>query len=374
MEIEKNIIVKSSMVQMKDPDQINHVSHQQSTSKSGSLKPSTSYVSSAKEKENHQEIIESHLHKNQKRSQTTITQSEIKQVTNFQENYTQFAAGVKNEKKPVPSSGVESETTRSTTTVQDHFVVNNKERTEKPKAKTSTPRESMRITQVETNYIPYKHSHENKTNTDNDYLQMLREKEEYLRTGQEENTRSQGVENRTTTGQTKTSKTDKDVHVQRKTKTDKIENENTNTTERTKKYIITQQEIVFYLKNADGVLRIIHRPLMSKKQEYTEKCDNGKLDKSLRVRRMSQPDLHTNQSVRHEEGSNYIEIKPEESKRVKLLKNEEKHITNVGVIHQSNLSHGHGSSCFNPIGGNWRSSGSIFDCEQGCFSDTTVII
>merc|ERR1712013_444708 len=128
---------------------------------------------------------------------------------------------------------------------------------------------------------------------------------------------------------------------QKTTYYDKKENENTEKDGGKKKYIITQQEIVFYLKNADGVLRIIHRPLMLRKEN--ENVDNGKVDINLRVRRLSQPNLHTVQSVRQEEGSNHIEIKPEESKRVKLLKNEEKHITNVGVIHQSMTSPDHGS-------------------------------
>ena len=84
---------------------------------------------------------------------------------------------------------------------------------------------------------------------------------------------------------------------------------------------------------------------------------------------MSQPNLHTGQRVIQEKGSNHIEIKPEESKRVKLLKNEEKHITNVGVIHQSKTNSGLGRG-FDPITGYWRSSGSIFDCEKGASTVT----
>ena len=35
-----------------------------------------------------------------------------------------------------------------------------------------------------------------------------------------------------------------------------------------KKYIITQQEIVFYIKNADGKIHIVHRPLITGEKIY----------------------------------------------------------------------------------------------------------
>merc|ERR1719209_2392846 len=35
---------------------------------------------------------------------------------------------------------------------------------------------------------------------------------------------------------------------------------------RTRKYFITQQEIVFYVKDSEGVVRIIHRPLLKREE------------------------------------------------------------------------------------------------------------
>eukprot|EP00092_Neocalanus_flemingeri_P031525 GFUD01034236.1.p1 GENE.GFUD01034236.1~~GFUD01034236.1.p1 ORF type:complete len:691 (-),score=169.50 GFUD01034236.1:29-2101(-) len=461
----KDTVGKSSMMNTKSQQQINHENYQPNAFESGSLITSSLYVASAKSKENHREVIESHLRNNHESMKTSITQpAKQEQVKSYQENYQEFASGVVNGHKPSSvlsfDSSVEAETTKSTATVDDHFIVIDKEignRKDKSGAKTSTPRESMGDQQTDNNDVRYKHIKDYLTNKD--YFQMLREKNEYLSTEvddkqthaetttmrNETNTQETGnrvstkqthrdttvrndtnireMENRVSTKQTNrdttvrnniniqetgnrvsSKQTNRDTttvrndtnsretrnkvsteqtrtktkHVktenvtQRKTKHDVMKNASTDDFEgRTKKYIITQQEIVFYLKNADGVLRIIHRPLMSRKEEYTEDEESRNVDKSLRVRRLSQPNLHTNQTLRQMEGSNHIEIKPEESKRVKHLKNEEKHIANVGVIYQSSpVNEGN----FDPMGGNWRSSGSIFDCEQGCFSDHTVII
>ena len=88
--------------------------------------------------------------------------------------------------------------------------------------------------------------------SEEEYLQMLREREEYL--GEEQDTS-------------------------------------------TKKYFITQQEIVFYVKDSEGVVRIIHRPLL-RKEEMVE----GRMG---RRRSLS---LGRSEVVRQEEGSSHIQI------------------------------------------------------------------
>jgi len=342
-------IIATSNNQQELQEQENENNSQENISHRGHLTPNSSYVSSAKEKQSHREVIESHLY-----SKNTPSQMNHNLIKNEQGNNKQFPSGSS------IRSNAESESIKTTRIRNDSLFTMNKMEG-KQKAERSAKRESIINNSLDTEDIHFKHRSEKKKTKE--YLHMLREKKEYLRTGSERNTHSQINESEATRKQNKDD--------QKTTYYDKKENENTEKDGGTKKYIITQQEIVFYLKNADGVLRIIHRPLMSRKEN--ENVDNGKVDKSLRVRRLSQPNLHTVQSVRQEEGSNHIEIKPEESKRVKLLKNEEKHITNVGVIHQSMTSPAHGRG-FDPITGYWRSSGSIFDCEQGCFSDNTVII
>merc|ERR1712029_435666 len=60
-----------------------------------------------------------------------------------------------------------------------------------------------------------------------------------------------------------------------------VDNDNITENNVRKKYIITQQEIVFYIRNADGTIRIVNRPLVTGQKEYG----------SLRKRRNSQPNL-----------------------------------------------------------------------------------
>ena len=71
---------------------------------------------------------------------------------------------------------------------------------------------------------------------------------------------------------------------------------------RTKKYVITQQEIVFYVKDSEGVVRIIHRPLLRR-----EDVEEGR--GARRSRRRSQPDLGAEQMVSKQEGSRHIQIR-----------------------------------------------------------------
>ena len=71
-------------------------------------------------------------------------------------------------------------------------------------------------------------------------------------------------------------------------------------TVRSKKYFISQQEIVFYTKDAEGVVRIIHRPLCRR-----EEVEEGSYRRS---RRNSQPDMR-GAVVRQEEGSSHLEIR-----------------------------------------------------------------
>ena len=107
-----------------------------------------------------------------------------------------------------------------------------------------------------------------------------------------------------------------------------------------KKYIITQQEIVFYIKNADGKISIVHRPLITGEKIYG----------SLRKRNASQPNLTDLDKVDCSGGGLG-------------------HIKDVGNINMRP------SGMANPLlQEQWTSSGSIFDCNQGCFSDQTVII
>ena len=88
--------------------------------------------------------------------------------------------------------------------------------------------------------------------SEEEYLQMLREREEYLGEQQDANTR---------------------------------------------KYFITQQEIVFYVKDSEGVVRIIHRPLL-RREEVVEG----------RRRRRRSLSLGRSEVVRQEEGSSHIQI------------------------------------------------------------------
>jgi hypothetical protein len=96
LESNKNIVGKSSTISMKNQSQINLENYQQSNFESESLVPSKSYAFSAKSKENHREIIESHLHNNHTSVQTNIRQPKQEQVKSYQE----FASGVENENNP----------------------------------------------------------------------------------------------------------------------------------------------------------------------------------------------------------------------------------------------------------------------------------
>jgi len=111
-----------------------------------------------------------------------------------------------------------------------------------------------------------------------------------------------------------------------------------------KKYTITQQEIEFYIRNADGTIRIVNRPLLTGEKEYG----------TLRKRRNSQPSIGTSD---HEEAHAGVPG----------------HINNVGNINcqAGMIKH---PDLINVQNKQWKSSGSIFDCEQGCFSEDTVII
>jgi len=136
---------------------------------------------------------------------------------------------------------------------------------------------------------------------------------------------------------------------------------------RTRKYFITQQEIVFYVKDSEGVVRIIHRPLL-KREEVVDGGRSRKANKR-RSRGRSTPDLRRGELVR-EEGSRHIKICQEEEESQRSDEKGDAHMANVGVIQG-------GPGCAilpSPLTGEWRSSGSIFDCKEGCFSDHTVII
>ena len=53
------------------------------------------------------------------------------------------------------------------------------------------------------------------------------------------------------------------------------------------------------------------------------------------------------------------------------------HIYNVGNIHMENLEQVQHKQVLSVQNNQWRSSGSIFECEQGCFNDDdnkTVVI
>merc|ERR1719323_2454054 len=109
-----------------------------------------------------------------------------------------------------------------------------------------------------------------------------------------------------------------------------------------KKYIITQQEIQFHIRNADGTIRIINKPLITGEKDYG----------SLRKRRNSQPSLNSTKQDDDTTGGLG-------------------HIENVGNINQeteSVLKHQNIENIQNQ-NKQWRSSGSIFDCEQKCFND-----
>ena len=113
-----------------------------------------------------------------------------------------------------------------------------------------------------------------------------------------------------------------------------------------KKYIITQQEIVFYIKNAEGKIHIVHRPLITGEKIYG----------SLRKRNASQPNLTDVEKLDppgaglgHIRDVGNINLNPEDIKQP----------GHQQLLQQDNQ---------------WTSSGSIFDCNQGCFSDQTVII
>ena len=113
-----------------------------------------------------------------------------------------------------------------------------------------------------------------------------------------------------------------------------------------KKYIITQQEIVFYIKNADGKIHIVHRPLITGEKIYG----------SLRKRNASQPNL-TDIDKLDSPGAGLAHIR--DVGNINLNPGDIKHPEHQELLQQDNQ---------------WTSSGSIFDCNQGCFSDQTVII
>ena len=113
-----------------------------------------------------------------------------------------------------------------------------------------------------------------------------------------------------------------------------------------KKYIITQQEIVFYIRNADGTIRIVNRPLITGEKIYG----------SLRKRHNSQPSLHSDDEKGGGDGGLG-------------------HIRDVGNINQetTEVTNQH-KRVIEVQNKQWKSSGSIFDCEQKCFSDDTMVI
>ena len=113
-----------------------------------------------------------------------------------------------------------------------------------------------------------------------------------------------------------------------------------------KKYIITQQEIVFYIKNAEGKIHIVHRPLITGEKIYG----------SLRKRNASQPNLTDIDKV-DSPGAGLGHIR--DVGNINLNPEDIKHPQHQQLLQQDNQ---------------WTSSGSIFDCNQGCFSDQTVII
>ena len=108
-----------------------------------------------------------------------------------------------------------------------------------------------------------------------------------------------------------------------------------------KKYIITQQEIVFYIKNADGKISIVHRPLITGEKIYG----------SLRKRNASQPNMTDLDKLDSTDGLGFIK----DVGNINLRPGDIKHQSHQHLQQQE-----------------WRSSGSIFDCNQGCFSDDTV--
>merc|ERR1711915_814327 len=186
-------------------------------------------------------------------------------TTNY--NYKDFASGIDDERKTNSSlsfnSSVEEGTLRKT--VHDNLVSADADKSQS-KAKSSTPRESMRTSKQQTTQ---KVKGQDQLSSKED-MQMLREKQEYLRQGPSMEEKESNQANKNFSDLQKESSKHKSKNKITKEKSImeiQLENEG----KRTKKYIITQQEIVFYLKNADRVLRIIHRPLMSRQENSVEK-------------------------------------------------------------------------------------------------------
>ena len=136
------------------------------------------------------------------------------------------------------SDNDETEKSQTYITVDDHSMI-----------KTSTPKDgktsSSYVDLGEASLVDNGRKMESMTTEE--YEQMLKEKEDFLRNGQNDAFEGCG-----------------------------------------RKYVITQQEIIFYLKDSDGVLRIVHRPLVSKAEYLSDSSDS---ENKRRRRRNSQPDL-----------------------------------------------------------------------------------
>jgi len=132
-----------------------------------------------------------------------------------------------------------------------------------------------------------------------------------------------------------------------------VDNDNITENNVRKKYIITQQEIVFYIRNADGTIRIVNRPLVTGEKEYG----------TLRKRRNSQPNLEQEKDEAASGAGGMSGGVPG-------------HIVNVGNINleSETVTQAKHPQVLHVQNKEWKSSGSIFDCEQGCFSDETVVI
>jgi len=118
-----------------------------------------------------------------------------------------------------------------------------------------------------------------------------------------------------------------------------------------RQYRITQQEIVFYLKKADGIIKVVRRPLISSgkqaKKVQNDHPKEKKHERSPMVRHLSQPDLrrsppaHSDSTIVVEESTFSVEqyenvVMGQQAGNWDQLD----HLENVGLLHH----HHHGPS------------------------------
>lgn len=145
-----------------------------------------------------------------------------------------------------------------------------------------------------------------------------------------------------------------------------------------KQYRITQQEIIFYLKKADGIIKVVRRPLISSEQPTmnvkTGPKGKKKAERSPMIRHLSQPDLRRSPPA-HSDSTITVENRTfniEEYENVVVDHqtggwDRLDHLDNVGLLHHHHHGPTHGQ--VSGLSGEWRSSGSIFDCRMKCFQE-----